>query len=111
MFQLIKTTISFSNPTYLYIVIVGHQMFGQILHIGTKFGMLSDPQRVSRVTGQQVLHPLVVYLEVADLRAVGRSRLLAGGDTREQLATYPRYQALGFLLNVLPCRKALQSVA
>lgn len=58
-------------------------MLGQVLHIGPQFRMFPDFQGVPRIRGQQVLHLLVVDLEVADLCAVGGPGLLAGGHSGE----------------------------
>lgn len=80
--------------TNLYIIVVGDEMFGQVLHIGPQLRMLADLQRVAGVPRQQVLDLLVVDLEVADLGAVGRAGLLAGSHAGEQLPADARDQAL-----------------
>ena len=71
---------------------VHDQMLGQVLHVGPGGRVLADLERVGGVLLQQVLDPLVVDLEVADLRAERRSLGLARLDLLEERLADPRDQ-------------------
>ena len=50
-----------------YVVVVHDEVLREVLHVGSGDGMLAHLQVVLGVLSQEVLHPLVVYLQVADL--------------------------------------------
>lgn len=68
-------------------------MLRQVLHVGAQAAMLTHAQRMAcALRGEQILHPLVIYLQVAGVCAISRARLLAYAHAREQLLANARYQ-------------------